>query len=497
MLTNLPLHVHGLFSIAPDRGRLSFTRGSDDLPTKWNTFMFTRCVASAWLKLLDHRSKVPCHKELFAFWPKANFDPVEMWDRLDDSIIDLAITHNSQVWNVCSKRCVAFKDALFGIKNAETATYGSALVEARTPAVYPDEPLFKKLVKRSEVHSKDVQILSPTLVRRFLRSEGLSASLSDEVASRILEFCILDAVNSKLEGSSRNGLYRDLHDISLWPMLSGKRTAPDSKNPLLLPRDSVEMRLFAKSRASSTLNTSKLRPSVQKLLLKDIEHLAVIMRHRDLDDLAQDWPVMYPIALDHRSENWVLRPPNLESLLCDIWAWIFERIREGQRMSPTHSGSLWLVPVNGGRVRKYQECKGHPILLIEKQEPLFPVLTELASHQLQGELPIFDTAVFTSEAVKSFRNDGRMRSDMNCAGVDQLDTFVDWLVVGKKILAQSSEHAKETLLGHLEKLTRDYRGTSSMLRTQIRQLPLYSKVSCVPPFRWVSLTWSFTSRILT
>ena len=56
MSTNLPLNVHGLFSIAPDRGRLSFTRGANDLPTRWNSFMFTHCIARAWLQLLEHRS---------------------------------------------------------------------------------------------------------------------------------------------------------------------------------------------------------------------------------------------------------------------------------------------------------------------------------------------------------------------------------------------------------------------------------------------------------
>ena len=97
MSTNLPVHIHGLFSIAPDRGRLSFTRGPNDVPTQWNTFMFTRCVALAWLKLLIHRNTASFREEGFDFWPRANFSPVEMWDRLDDQVIDYAINLKSPV----------------------------------------------------------------------------------------------------------------------------------------------------------------------------------------------------------------------------------------------------------------------------------------------------------------------------------------------------------------------------------------------------------------
>jgi len=56
-----------------------------------------------------------------------------------------------------------------------------------TPAVYLDEPLFRKLTERSKGLSKDIQIMSPTLVRQFLRFKGLPPSLSDEVVSHMLE----------------------------------------------------------------------------------------------------------------------------------------------------------------------------------------------------------------------------------------------------------------------------------------------------------------------
>lgn len=171
MPTNLPIHIHGLFSIAPDRGRLSFTRGAEDLPTRWNNFMFATCVTSAWLKLLAYRNGVSWQGELFAFWPRANLAPVEMWDKLDDNVIDKAIKMKSKVWNTCDGRCVDFGNALFAIENAEATTYKSALAEVHVPAVYLEESLFLKAKQRAEFLSEDFQSLTLSkkdLVTRYI-----------------------------------------------------------------------------------------------------------------------------------------------------------------------------------------------------------------------------------------------------------------------------------------------------------------------------------------
>ena len=487
MPTNLPLHVHGLFSIAPDRGRLSFTRGSDDPPTKWNSFMFTRCVGLAWLKLLIHRSTVSSRNEMFAFWPRANFTPVEMWDKLDESVIDLAINLNSQIWNACDGRCVGFSDALFAIKNAEATTYGFALAEARIPAVYLDEPLFRKTKERVRILSKSIQILSPTLVRQFLRSETLPL-VSDNIASLILEFCLLDAIKSKLEGSSGTDLYKDFDMIPLWPTVDGGRSISDNTK-LLLPRDNTEMQLFKTSRASDTLDISsdRLRSSVRKLLLGDVENITALMRLRRLADLAVDWPVMYPISLGQRSKYYAPRPPDPNELLRRIWTWIFERTRDGQSMNPLHGGGLWLVPMNGHRIRQYVPAsKSYPVLLTEPNEPLFRFLTNIASQTPAETPPVFDIAVLSSEAVSLLRQHKEIRSDMNCACVEEADKFVDWLVVGKSKLSEVSDADREALISHLEHRT-NYKnlsgGISTTLGKQMRRLPIYSKISCVPPFK--------------
>lgn len=69
----------------------------------------------------------------------------------------------------------------------------------------------------------------------------------------------------------------------------------------MLPRDDAEMQLFSRSRDTKTLDISKMSPTVRKSLLSDIGNLAAVMKFRGLEDLAIDWPVMYPMV--PRPEN--------------------------------------------------------------------------------------------------------------------------------------------------------------------------------------------------
>ena len=131
-----------------------------------------------------------------------------------------------------------------------------------------------------------MQFLSPRSARSQLRSQGIPP-LSEDDLSLILEFCLLDAMKSHLTGQTRSGVYADLHSIAFWPSVNGDRCVSGTAI-LLLPRDDLEMQLFAKSRANVTLEVSKLRPRVRELLLQDIAYPKGVLRFRDLDDLSTD-----------------------------------------------------------------------------------------------------------------------------------------------------------------------------------------------------------------
>lgn len=488
MPTNLPVHIHGLFCVTPDRGRLDHTHGNSEWPTRWNSFMLEKCVARAWVKLLTRRSSQSWNAEGFEFWPKPNFDPLESvqpWYRLDNDVVDMIIHQNRAVWNVTNKCCVGIDEGYFARQDEDATKYGPALIQYNVPAVFLTEAMFKKMQQRANLLNKAVKLVEPKTVRRFFRTKQLP-QVSDDVSSLALEFCLLDCIKSPLEDNARSELYCGFEGIQLWPTISGTLSTCDVD--LLLPRDQSEAQLFAASRASITLDLSRLTPVVLKTLLKDIHHLTAVMRFRSLGDLAADWPILYPVAADDDTGlGWLKRPSELDYLLRSIWTWISERIREGQRMGIEITNRLWLIPLNGGRLRQYKaDPETVPVLLIEQQDPLFNFLSAAVSHNPASGPPLTDTGILSALAVRLLRNNKDIRKDSKCTSVNDLDYFVHWLVGANKLLSAAGDDDKQALLDHLGKLTRNFdssEGLSQTLRKQMRRLPLYSKVSCHPPFK--------------
>ncbi len=495
--TNQPVHIHGLFSITPDRGRLSSSgqsTGYEDLATKWNAFMFGQCVSTAWASLLDHRSPLSSREERFALWPRAEFTHSELWDKLDDGVIDLVIISNLAVWNASNGRCVDVNHGFFAPKDGEVTRYGPALAAAHIPVVYIDRSLLKKVEQRTKLLKLNIRFLTPVTIRQFLRQHDI-LELSSETQSIILEFCLLDAIKSPLEHGERANLYNDFHGIQIWPTVSGEMSFSDNVD-LMLPRHDAEIQLFSESRPETTLNIHMMSPSVRKLLLKDIKNLTELMRFRGVGDLVTDWPVMYPMPpLPGNSRGWVKRASDLDSVLHNIWDWIAERVQEGQRIDLELSRDLWLVPMNDFRMRKFApKILKSPLLIIEKQEPLFDLLVAIAEQDPLEMLPLLDTDVLPKEARDLLRNKGPIKTDTMCTCIDDSETFIDWLAAGKERLVKASDQQKTLLLSHLETLTRDSKFPSGLppsLMIQMRKLPLYSKISCSPPFKYVPIVYPF------
>lgn len=489
-MTIQPVHIHGLFSLPPDRGKLIYTVGTADESTLWNKFMLEQCVASAWAKLLERRSSISWDKEKFGLWPKADFSNTEKWNRLDDDVIDMAINFNLAIWNSSIRRCVDIEHGYFIIEDSEALKYRQALAQVNLPAVYLEDAFFQKLQQRAKLLGKKLRLLKPSTVRRFLRWEDIP-SIPEDVAALVLEYCLSDAIKSGLEGCSRSELYNDLSGIRLWPTVGGTLSIYDNLD-LLLPRDDNEIHLFAKSRASQTLDLSKMSDQVRRLLLNDISNLTVVMRFRTLAHLATDWPTIYPIVPNNElTHGWALRSPNLDKLLSQIWSWIFARVQEGQRLLPAILGKLYLIPANDNRIRHYApDSSNSSILIVEKGDPLFGFLVKLTSMDPLEAPPLLDIGALPVEAVNLLRKNPEMSQDIQATLVDCAETFIQWLVAGKELLRRVVDDDINLLLNHLEGLVMNLNHRFELppsVVTQMRKLPIYHRTSSLIPYKYISL----------
>ena len=267
--TTQPVHIHGLFSITPDRGRLSSsgqTPGYEDMEVKWNHFMFEHCVAEAWAALLLCRKASSWREEGFDSWPKIHDSPTEPWLKLDEFVLRQVINENLQVWNT-THRCVTASEGQFTMKGGKTDIgYAQAFHCIGLPVIYPPSNLLEKTELLASRLSKPLVRVAPHTVRRFLRSQSNTA-VPESVSTMVLQYSLLDAVDQECSGDAKSAIYAELAGLSLWPTVSGGRVSLTEGN-LMLPRNIEELKLFELSRSDSTIDirmlTNVIEPCIRR-----------------------------------------------------------------------------------------------------------------------------------------------------------------------------------------------------------------------------------------
>lgn len=483
--TKQPVHMHGLFAIAPDRARLGF----EDLAVKWNEYMFKNRISAAWTGLLVHRSTLSWKAEGFGLWPRADLSHSDLWTRLDDWIIDRIVADNLRVWNAISGCCVTLNEGFFCKSDSQDTKYIRSLAQVQMPVVVLEQNVLQKLERRLNSESKGLRLRTPTTVRQFIRNcnERIS-TLPRDVSATILEYSLLDAIESDLKGNARTILYGDFNGIRLWPTVNGTLAAAPSDGVLFLPRDDAEMQLFSGTQTAKTLNTNELTRTTRDVLRNDIAYLGAVMRFRALHDLAEDWPNMYQGAFQHGERSKLeQRVRDLDPLIHNLWTWMSLRLKEEKQRLPSNLNSTWLVPINHFRIRQVSPSGNSTLtLIIEKEGPLAEFLLEAASRTSLAALPLLDTGMMPADAVEFLRKKSKTSPELQLTCQDSLETFVDWLAASQQVLHSASPQQRRLILKHLEKLVRNqthYKDLSSGLASQMRKLPLFSKTTSIEPYK--------------
>ncbi|KAL8825254.1 MAG: hypothetical protein Q9191_004523 [Dirinaria sp. TL-2023a] len=280
--TNHPVHIHGLFSITPDRGRLSSagqTPGYLDMETKWNDFVFSNCVAEAWTNLLVFRRDRSWNEEDFKLWPRIESEPTSIWNKLDTFVTRNIIREDLPVW--CStSNCIPLTQGYFGSVASDTAEiYSSSLASVQLPAVWLPPTLLDKIQLLTETYGQSLRLTTSDSVRLFLCSQN-NLVISTPFDPMLLQYCLLDLIGGTPSDSTRLAAYQQIDQLQLWPTLDGAAAAM-GRQKLLLPRDTDEMfysRLHA-AREPQTLTGLHLvcRRSFTKMLLRQYQRTSHIV----------------------------------------------------------------------------------------------------------------------------------------------------------------------------------------------------------------------------
>lgn len=514
-----PVHIHGLFSITPDRGRLSSsgqTPGYEDMETKWNDHMFGTCVAQAWASLLVTRNIDSWKAEGFALWPRIETAPTALWTRLDDWVLGIILRDDLPVWNT-SNGCVRLTEAFFdpGTGYIEK-TFGPSLASIQMPAVYTPSSLLGKLKLLAARHGSMPRFISPREVRLYLT--GFPGHISSAYTQTLLRYCLLDAINKEFDNAAKAMVYSEIAGLTLWPMNDGSYSSLD-RDCLLLPRDSHELLLFQMARPDRTLDPVQLPDAVVTLIREDVGKISQpqdspiredvakptlrAIRLRRLDDLSVDWSFMYPIPAIARSEQIsILRPSAQNKVLAQIWQWICSRYRD-EKAIPLSLQKLWLLPTLGGHIRHLaSKDRALPVLVVQKDEALYRILTAAWDKETVAKAHILECDVLPVASVKLLRGQVS-KSSMSIASSDHLETLLPWLVSNRERLESLPDPQKGALLHEIAALVLKAALSTNnaswrlIVAGALRQLPLFN---CLTPDalcqRWATARISLDSQTI-
>jgi len=258
IVTNQPVHIHGLFSISPDRARLyqlGEKSAQDQDPANWNTWLFQVLVPAAWTKLLRYMADLCPHRSNFDTWPQSLHDTRGPLNTALENVTEIIGRESLAVWPTV----VGYKTektALLGI-GLESNLLIAALREAQVPLV--NVP--KRLQNMAENIFKD-RILCPQNLCAFLKGAKHKIKLwSQQTKHDILEYLL-----------SKPG-FIDYDDLDLFPFKNGTYRSI-GKSVAYIHRDDIEEALFDLEDARN-LDLGKLSKAMQKALKRGCETLKI------------------------------------------------------------------------------------------------------------------------------------------------------------------------------------------------------------------------------
>ncbi|KAL8786962.1 MAG: hypothetical protein Q9195_007974 [Heterodermia aff. obscurata] len=497
--TNQPVHVHGLFSITPDRGRLSSsgqTPGYEDMEVKWNTYIFEHCVANAWAALLQTRNTTSWREEGFSLWPRVEDAPTEIWTKLDGFLLHKILSADLKVWNT-AHGCVSASEGLFANSEDQVAlTYAPVLENVKLPAVVLKPSLLRKAIKTAEQAKRPLQHITPSAVRSHLRT-NISA-IPDRVPPLVLEYCLYDAINDRPANHVRHAIYDSMKSIPLWPTVGGNlKSFADCT--LILPRNNEELTLFEPSRPESTLNSRNITEPVKARILQDVSsRLLANVKLRTLGDLKIDWPNVYQISNVPLLSNDLsqLRETEYDETLKRVWTWIESRYQE-EKTFPEAISELWLLPIEGNLIRRCMPgLDRQPMLIAEESDELHEILSAHRStvKAYTESAQMLDCSAISQKAVQLIRVQASTIPAFSATSAGDALSLIHWLATNVELVWLISE--PEKLATVLQKLVeKRIKGrlkaidstTLSRTANELRKLPLFTRQYANPPYKhWLS-----------
>lgn len=455
--TSQPVHVHGLFSISPDRARLYHIddkSAQDQYPATWNKWLLQDPIPAAWTKLLSYFSHLYPEQPTFEKWPLSLNDAQHPFSYALENVLAIIEKESFALWPTY----VGYKTTKASLLGTglESLPLQTALREAKVPVVYVPERLQHISQKNFEA-----RVLCSRTLCTFLRSvKGHIKLWSEQTKNEIVEYLL-----------SEPG-FNDYGGLDLFPFKDGAYRSVGDFNTYV-HRDSFEETLFYLEDFCN-LDVGKFSMSTQQALKRGCEsskiHSSISFRSASCLRKYCMRTIFKKVAKD---QDFAVLDEVAAAIVTKVWTWISMRRIDilNQEIS-----CLWLLPLSNGRHRKVKPKVSASQVHFAPPGEAGDLMRKLDAKMASKVLPLLDTT--HSELATITKNEATM-SNLWVQDASRIVPLLRWLQRTWALVDPVTDEERlliaELVTSHMPlKLTEPDR---TAVVEALSHLPIFQKVS--------------------
>jgi sacsin len=453
ILTGLPVHIHGRFSISDDRSRIhgAGDKGvQDHRPQEWNKFLFNQVIPTAWATLLWKISRAYPTENHFHLWPTNRFDTKQLWNNLCPAVVEQISQNRLPVW-FTDVGHVTLEDGLLA-SDTTTLKDKTAFREAKIPVIFAANYLFDQA--RQQAGSCNLE--PRTLYECLRRMESLD-HLSRQSRLIILEILL------------REIPLTDLGALEIFPFCDGIFRSLRLPQ-VFLHRASSEKALFIQQMKIS-IDTDQLSDSASKLLQNAVKRDDQVVRYRTPEDLRDYFLKHIANGLGDIIES----DEHIIPMLKQVWDWI---LRYGGNPLPLSAlGPLWLIPLRGSGIRKLVPLDGSNFITWFGPGEVNDLSLKISTADSGRSLRILARDVLSDETMRYLHTSAVHESSILLKDGKKFGNFAEFLAQERSLLQIAAEDIKASVLGTLTRLYQsESQANPNFLRNILKSLCIFKAV---------------------
>ncbi|CUS15647.1 unnamed protein product, partial [Tuber aestivum] len=501
--TKHPAHIHGIFSITPDRSNIhsggDTTMSSNSatrLGAQWNEWLLHECVPHAWVRNLEFMRNENLSPG-WDFWPAGKQGEWgQLWMGILGTVFKRVVEDGLELLPTLSGMVKPAKEVAFTLDIPEDLH--SSLRDAGARVVFPPAD------RGTEIGALDhkqmgLEYLSPSTARRHLTTiKDSDALLNLDIKSRMV---LLDYILSDSRFQDFKSCEAPLIPLSDGTF-RGLEMARSQGDRIFIARDRTEEVLFTKS-PERIVKIGALPKKSRAILVRHIAEIEKCTRIKawTVGDAAQYCSSYEFDGMEESKPVVKIDKPGFNSFVELFWEWASKAQHRGVGGSALVNAlkDLWLIPLGRQMFQRIGSISEYPALNVSADRGIGSFLKQTESalaNRFVPEIMYLHTGDGFPHATKTLQGLGLIKD------YDDRASLMKWLEVTMKVFAERLDHGEKIeLVRRLLDLTKYCNASErSCMEPTVRKLPIFQEAngsSTNERSPWISITSDDPSSLAT